>query len=248
MRFALTSDLHRGYSTRTSRIHQKFFDTLSRESFDVLLLAGDLGTARIEHFQGLLRAVREALPDHVILAVRGNHDLWDRRKRYYFLGGAYRNLSQLLAYQEHLFEKYRIQHLESQSFVRDGVFVTGWDGWYSDLNPPTNDELHLPSSVEGIPVHAWLNRRAHTMFDRVLQELDAHPTYRRIVVTHMPCFAHETTESLCANPRYIDFLQGRCEVLCVGHEHRHRNMLLGGIQIYESGSGYDHPRYMIFEI
>jgi predicted phosphohydrolase len=120
---------------------------LAAESFDVLLLAGDLGTTRMDHFKGLLRAIKEAVPDRPILAVRGNHDLWDKKKRYYFAGGAFRDLRLLLKYQEQLFDEFGVYHLERGPFFVGNVVVVGWDGWYH-TDPPTNDILFLPDFGE----------------------------------------------------------------------------------------------------
>jgi predicted phosphodiesterase len=52
---------------------------------------------------------------------------------------------------------------------------------------------------------------------------------------------------LCANPRYMDFLRGRCDVLCVGHSHLHMDEKIEGIQVYQSGSDYDRSRYILFD-
>jgi len=247
VKIALTSDLHAGISINTYNIHQDFLEELAAEVWDVLILAGDLGTCTFAHFESLIKHVRKVIPTRPIVAVRGNHDLWDKEIVRWDRSFT---LKTLFERSEDVFKTYNIHHLDKNFFFRDVAFI-GWDGWYQMANPMTNDELWMPRQVEGSPTHIWLQRKAQKDFYKVIDRADdLRPKVRKIVaVTHMPIFkGPEISESHAGNTKWIEFLEDKCDVLCYGHTHHLLDMNIYGIRVINSGSDYEKPKYKIFDV
>jgi len=247
IKIALTSDLHAGISTNTYKIHEEFFDELNSEVWDVLVLAGDLGTCKHDHFRGLLRHVRKKI-DRPIVAVNGNHDLWD--KETYKWDHSF-TLRRLLERNAQEFKDFNIHHLDKDFFYKDIGFV-GWDGWYGSIDPMTNDEVWMPKWVEGTDMHSWMRHKSFRDFEKVIDRAEAmRPLVRKIVaVTHMPIFPFpgNISELHAGSITWIHGLEGKCDVLCYGHSHRGLDEVVAGIRVINSGSDYDKPKYKIFEV
>jgi predicted phosphohydrolase len=145
------------------------------------------------------------------------------------------------------FKKYNIHHLERGLWVKDNVLFVGWDGWYHNPNPNTKDEDFIPGGWHSMEV---LARRAHKKLEEVLYTLDAFPSkVSKVVVTHMAPFDHPKIKGeYNANPVYMDFLEGKCDVLCYGHTHRALDEVVQGVRCINSGSDYNKPNLAIFEV
>jgi hypothetical protein len=50
MKIALTSDLHGGYSEKTFKIHEGWIEELMELDYEILILAGDIGTSKLKDF------------------------------------------------------------------------------------------------------------------------------------------------------------------------------------------------------
>jgi predicted phosphodiesterase len=248
MKIAVTSDLHSGISENTAEIHDRFYEELNSQSWDILILAGDLSTSKFYHLKGFAKRIRKHI-SRPILCVRGNHDLWD--KTIY-------NLHKIMKDTELLFAAHDIHLLSNGNFkIINDIGFFGWDGWYQLLYPRTNDENYMPKFVNGKPTGAWLHEYEQKEFSKVLENIDTYRTEivmtngipKVVCVTHMPIFEHYTIQSeYSANQRLIYFLEDKCNVLCYGHTHKKMDEIINGIRVLNSGSDYDKPAYTIFEV
>lgn len=237
MNCLLLSDLHFGFTDKTMKIWTKYWDKEIKDAaYDVVIIAGDLGTTKYKHFSSGIRFLRRHT-DKPILLVRGNHDLWDR---------GYKKLDALIKKQQELCTKYNVHLLQDFGPVTiDGYFFTGWDGFYAS-NPQSwsNDFYYLPDDAD----FTRLSNRADIGFQAVLDGLFYWPPDKTTVVTHMPCFPGYGDPKYNANPRLIEHLVGLTNVLCCGHSHKAMDIDIRGTEVLNVGSDYNKPKHLIFKV
>lgn len=253
MKCLLISDTHRGFTQNTSIIHRKWArKVLSSLEYDILILAGDLATSKKDQLRISLRFFREVAGRRPIILARGNHDFWDK------------DMLNLVALDK-LHNKWMIEsdivNLDSGSlvtFIVEGTETSflGWDGWYS-LPPNSNDSLHMPREVLNettgiyIPTDEWMRRRADEAFFSALTNAETHKARggKVVAVTHFPIVPYLTPEEWSGNPRYFQLLAPHVDVLCFGHSHKRVDgLVIDGVRLYNCGSDYDKPNYVLFEI
>lgn len=252
VKFALTSDTHYGHSGKTDRRHKNFLKEI-REKFeageiDALIHAGDWTSYRQDQFRRTLEMFRRELGDKMpIFAVRGNHDFWDGYK------GRKRRQAKLM-YQQMMTLHNQWFRDNDISYLGDGtvhnfkdVALVGFDGWYATM-PNTNDPELMVDYVEGCPIMAYLSNKAHKDLDHLLQ-LDLSKYRKSVCVSHFPPFADDWKgKGFSANFKFLDPMKEKFDALCFGHSHRYVNRNEDGTWIYNCGSDYDKPRYLIFEV
>ncbi len=242
MRIALTSDLHAGFTEKTGSIHEIFFNKLNEEDWDILIIAGDLGSTKIAHVKSISKRIQRLI-NKPVLVVRGNHDLWDKSKY---------NVRETLKLTEQIFKDNGIHLLSNNPFKLNNLHILGWDGWYQHLYPPTRDEDYIAPYTNGKLTFRFLQEEAERTFQKILdktKEIRTIDNQKIICVTHMPCFYHPTVYGdHSANQRYINYLEGFCDILCFGHTHVQVDDTQFGIRILNAGSDYDEPAYTIFNI
>jgi len=244
MKFALTSDLHRGYDKHTGPILDNFFKDLSRQEFDILLVAGDLGTSKPEHLKECLRSLRENFPDKTILAVLGNHDWWDRH-------WGRTSFHTALKRRKNWFKRFDIHYLENGPYIIKDVVIYGFDGWYGELDPETYDKDWLPVTIKNDTTHRFFQKRADESLRNILKHhhSGACDELKKIVMTHVPCFPGVKGDPrLNGNPGYAERLLGWPDVVCFGHTHRAIDIEVRGTRLINCGSHNNQPRYKIFEV
>lgn len=185
--------------------------------------------------------------DIPILAVRGNHDLWQRKP---FRYPSYWQYAEMMRHHKEWFAEFNIHHLENNPFVIDDVLIAGFDGWYNVTNPPSNDqEMVRFKDVEGCPIMSYLSNKAYKDLDGVLA-LDDSPYRASVLVTHHPPFVDDPFWALMsANPNYLQPIKDKFDVLCVGHSHQYRDDIEDGCRILNAGAKYNSvPRKIIFEV
>jgi predicted phosphodiesterase len=246
MRFLLLSDMHFGFNESTHKIWSKYWATkLAVEEWDAIILAGDIGTAKIRHWKSAIRFVTERANDKPIYHVRGNHDLWDRQNR---------ELLHLIGMQQEFARKHNVHLLQDfGSTLLDGVLLTGWDGWYANptrLN--TNDFNFIPQYLTDEfgnirDTDSWLSARAYNGADTCIQDLLIH-NGPKVVVTHMPCLPGMGNPEYNANPRFGEQLVGHADVLVWGHSHTRTDITIQGTRILNCGADYNKPNHLFFEV
>lgn len=245
IKLALTSDLHYGFTENTTDILNKFFKQFKKDykaqGCDALILGGDLATSKQSEFKSILKMVRRYFPTEPVLLVRGNHDFWDADKNYPIFH------EMTMAHQK-LFNELNIIHLDKQQVVIKDVVITGFDGWYYSINPPTRDQTYMHKTAHGAPVHSYLENKSFKDISAVL-DLDLSEYRKKLCVTHFPSFTeNERYLKLCANPKYHVLLTDKFDALLVGHSHQFVDKIEGNCRILNCGSDYDKPKYLIFEI
>jgi len=252
IKLALTSDTHYGHSKNTHRIHEKFLEALAADiktnDVKALIHAGDWTSYKQDQFKRTLAMFRKYIPANIpIVAVRGNHDLWQGGNRKKF--GYIHHHGQMMQQHEEWFKANNIHHLEAGPMQLGDVIIYGFDGWYRVAEPTTNDEIYMGwNDVEGCPIMPYLSNRAHKKLDEILaQDLSG---YRAsVLVTHHPSFTDDPGyEDLCANLKFFDPIVEKFDAYAVGHSHQFINQRFGKCLVLNSGSDYDKPKHLIFEV
>jgi predicted phosphodiesterase len=281
LKCAVSSDLHYGMSRHTHKLHEDFFKKLKLESIDVLFLVGDLITNNQESLDQFFKLLREYLPVVKVIVVRGNHDFWDKtyfqsskkfinanpmhapyevyRHRRYTAYCKPISWRELLENHQQIFKRYDIIHLDgSEHVLTPHTTVVGFDGWYHvvDLNQMrTNDYSMLPENIESAPVMSYLRHKAE-------KDLDIATGDKFVIgMTHFPPFSSDqpgvtfsVDENRTGNPKFLDPLTDKCDILLVGHNHEETDLSYHGCRILNSGAPYDErrqsylPQYKVFEV
>ena len=225
-KIVLTCDLHYGCSNKTREILNRFYENIKNP--DYLIIAGDVISHKQAQWEPALKQLREHF-DCPILIVMGNHDLWQYVYKRDTLWGIKKKIMTK-------FSQYDITYLPHNPVIEDNFKIYGFDGWYGKSDPPSRDLEYLPSTIEGIKTHDYLKMKG-------LEQLNMIPDkgeIQQIVVTH---FGY-TGNSMSGDSRWLDILNRKCDILCVGHSHQHRFENMMDMQILNSGSDYDDPKLL----
>jgi len=287
MKLAIVSDTHYGHSHRTQRIHEKFLKKLSEacveEKVDALIHAGDW----ISHTQHQLprtwKMFRKAMGDLPILGVLGNHDHWDSETWYDFKKARHTKYRRGKPYNamvldwEEWAEESNIHLLEKNPYRFDeqgegDTIIYGFNGWYHNIPPLTNDVHHMPKLHEAAPIHSYLNNKAYKDLDWCLSEVEfkeaENENIKKIMVTHMPPYSKDSKYiGFCSNPKFMGFIADPFDALIVGHSHQvedfiheeeaytdegsfiHKCRVINpGTNFDKFSGGYDKPNFKIIEI
>lgn len=237
MRAILTSDTH--YSRASARAIDKLLMDIVRSEPDIVFHAGDWASSTQSEFRTCLERFRRVLRDTRIIAVRGNHDLWDGDHEYIDLDSMFDSHKQWCAQND--------IELLSGGWIElaGGVYVAGWDGWYGHPNPPTNDQYFIPRPA-GQDIHTLLRGVAEAQLDHLL---GGAPTGVKVALTHFPAFSESPVyHNLCAPLSHHKLLLETFDYLLIGHSHRRLDYTDGRCRVINAGSEYRAPKYISFEI
>lgn len=243
MKVLLTSDTHYGMDGKTHGKHDRFWrdvkKTIKAEDVKALVWAGDLSATKQSQLTRTVQHAREHV-DIPILLVRGNHDFWD----YPFN----RSFGELQNDHRILFEKYNVYHLEWGPTTVEDVVFCGWDGWYGMSNPPTNDSNFMFRDAEGCPMHVFMSNRAWKQFEDVMS-VPVEQYRAAVAVTHFnPYCVDRKWEDMCANLKFYDIVKEKFDVFCCGHNHQRKDRVEDGCRVLNSGSDYNSPKFLTFEV
>ncbi len=246
MNFVHLTDLHFGSNKKAERILRKFFDdTVSKLSFDCLIVTGDLGTIAQRQLKTACRNLREAFPDKPIAVIFGNHDYWEKQKG---IKHRFRHWPNMLAAQDKILEAYNIHHVNRKGpLIVGDVRISGYDGWYKRLDPPTNDGHWMPEYIGEYPMHQAMSLKAHKDLYQILDMPDDEfKKYKNICLTH---FSFEGLggghSDYSQNGKHLEFLVNKgFDVICYGHSHMKFVGQLRNTRIYNAGGGvyYDYQK------
>ena len=264
MKILLISDSHRGFSQSTAAIHERWYrEVLSKLDYDLLVLAGDLGSSNRRHLEAALRFFRRVAGGRPVAAVLGNHDFWDSGTR---------NLLHLRDLQRQWMRQNEIVYLEDSPLRLGDSLIVGWDGWYGMLPESSNDPKWMPPFVPAVNDYGrtpgatdpgpawmmgldeWMRKKEKAALARVISQIDAakksdSPPKHIVAVTHFPCVPHLTDHTYSANPVHFQFIAGRADILLMGHSHRRVDGITAdGVRLYNCGSDYESPRYLVIEL
>jgi len=247
MRILQISDTHNGI-TKLKTI-KEVFKQAANESPDLLMHCGDYSGGQTGHKHVRLTAnlMRDYFPNTPIVTVLGNHDYWAGPSPAP-VDFAY-NYGRI----KEIFESHKIHFMDEAGIYKsDDIAIIGCSGWYSSLNPPTNDRLYLPSHVEA-NTNRWMERKARSIFLKQLDQLD--DIYGEYITTafisHFPVIdagneRKGAFEEFCWDASIGALMQSdyACKYFFCGHAHQ----LHTGPLRYESGSDYYNPKYQLVEI
>lgn len=243
----LTSDTHYGLDKNTHRIHEKWLKKLAQEITDkdikVFIHAGDWSCNKQDQFYRTMKMFRKHISIPIV-CVRGNHDLWQYKP---FEGP--KMYGEMMRTHEEWFKELNIHHLESGPFYIDDVAIYGFDGWYYSSNPPTNDLERMNfHDIEGAPAMPYLSSRAHKKLDALLQ-VDTTMYRKSVLVTHHGPYTDDLKyKEFCANMNFFEPIVEKYDFFCNGHSHHFTDQVYGKCRVLNSGSDYNEPAYLVFEV
>jgi predicted phosphodiesterase len=247
MKIGLVSDTHYGFYQNTHLIHKKFWSNVSRSKLDLLIHAGDWATINQSQIEKTLKMIRSFMPNLTICGVLGNHDFWDSAN----VPQGSKPMSQRILNAEAILAEYQVHRLTHKPFYYKDAAILGFDGWYNETYPQTNDLRWMDDFTEGIPTHEYMRKRANTQFMDVLSTLDflqsdnTRNQLKRIVVSH---FSATDENSHGGDPSTLDYLAGRVDAVCYGHIHSHFDRVVKGARVLRCGSDYDFPQVLVFDL
>lgn len=255
MKVLLTSDTHYGYDQKTHRYHEKFLteiaELVDKGEVDIVVHAGDWSTNRQDQFHRTLKMFRRYL-SVPILTVKGNHEFWDQKKDGRKMQKKHMYHS-LIKMHDEWFEESDIHYLGNGEFVKDDVCFVGFDGWYGyvgEAKRETRDGEVMVRDVEGCETMVYLSNKAYKDLDELLAK--DYSKYRKVVcVSHFPPLTEDwkgKDKAFSANMNFLEPMKEKFDVLCFGHSHMRVERKEDGTWIYNCGSHYDKPRYLIFEV
>ena len=222
MKILLLGDIHQHHDNinKVKEFYKKCPDA------DIIIHVGDWISSYQGEFKLAIELLRDRWPKTPVSTVLGNHDFWDNQPT---------TLNDRLINIQKLFTEYNINYLEKKSSKE----VCGFDGWYNYSNPPTNDLIHLNPNTYA---HFELRNSASKGLNRVLG------SNAKICVTHFPSI--ETPEfpgdwSMLADPKHLEPLTEKFDLLLVGHTHRHMDVVVNGCRIVNNGCDYDKKKYYL---
>ena len=242
MRLLVFNDPHRGFTPKTSRIHEEVFNKIDQSSFDAVLVCGDWGTAKTDHVRGAFKAFRKAFPDKPILGVLGNHDFWDPKNTIPVI--------------EHYLERYakesNIHLLDKNPIELGGVLFMGFNGWFfypdpqQDVNPHVR-RTHIRLHVAGMTTDDYFRKKAEESVDFILK----YPTEGKkvVVASHFPCVEETMGNHVyhCGNPSHGEKLLSKADYMFFGHTHEKVDVTIGKTRVINVGSGYQEENHNIKE-
>ena len=278
MWLATTTDTHYGHSAKTHKIHIKFLKNLAASimttGVKALIHPGDWASTKQNQIWRSWKMFREYLGDLPILTVTGNHDMWDEtwnmseKKLIHTKYPRGMSFAEMKREQAKYAAEYNIHLLENNPyyFEKENIKVYGWNGWYNEIPPLTNDGYWMPKVVESCPIHIYLNHQAAKQADKIIDAatLDNYndPTIKLIAVTHMPPYSTGGGwDHMNANQRFAEHLSLEFDLLMTGHTHQPEDRIFeseeagGKMRIINAGCkfdnnnhGYDNPNFKIFEV
>ena len=244
----LTSDLHYGFDNRNKEIIKRFLQRINKEKWDFMIIAGDIMSDKPQQFREFFELLRTYTTRDVFV-VYGNHDYWDR-----FVTGELPEIEEWYEKtqkeKKEICDEFEIHYLQDSPCHYNEVSIYGFDGWYGNEFPPTNDVDHI--KVKGIHrLHKFMMDQAHKSMIKILGRPT--PNNKVILVTHFPTFPSKNCffnnqEDFSGSYAYHNFITSFADIYCVGHSHRRENFVDRGCLVLNSGSDYNNPNYKLFNV
>lgn len=235
MKILLLSDLHYGYDQNTRIVLTKFYKSIiNKETFDIIVITGDINSHKQSTFESAIKHLREYFKQDTILIVKGNHDWWDTDE-------LFTKIDEIELQQREILKKYRIIDLEEVSmYISYYVGFIGLMGWYGMELPPTNDKYNIPEGLVGMNKLAWKKEKA---LEKVKLSKNFDNLKKRVVVTH---FGFDPVYGYSAKDERVIF--DNADIVLYGHSHIKDQRERGEVKVYNCGSDYNDPKYLIIEV
>lgn len=252
MRAIILSDLHYGFSSRTRKIHERFVDLvakkISEHNAEIVIITGDTASTRQKEIDKFFKLLRSKVSIRVVV-VWGNHDYWDDDYRTQSKARV-RTMGELFQLHKKICEQYDLHYLGDGDLILGDYQICGYDGWYHDVDPGTNDLRpgRMLSFVESAPTHSYMNYRAHKDCERILESATNSQSKIKILVSHFDCVEHEYFGSRHrGDPSHLDALSKIFDFIIYGHTHRRINEPINKARVLSPGGDYDHPVGLIVD-
>jgi len=244
MKILLTTDSHMGFSQKTYQILEKKLKEIDHNSYDIVVHCGDWISHKQSQWKTVLKLFRNYI-DKPILGVTGNHDLWDAEQQFL-------SLEDVQKYHLEMFKKYDIHYLERNPYIKDNISFYGFNGWYSNTNPPSNDWMRIPNNPPR-DLNKILRNNAHRRLQEILIQSEK-DTNQKICITHVSSLPYRNSYikddySMAANPKYKNMIADVFDFYFMGHSHLVvQELHPSGCGMINAGSDYDQPKFMIIEL
>jgi len=253
MKILHITDLHYGFTKNTYNALNRFFEKLaSKYEFDIVVNSGDWICNNQKSWKQAFKMIRKHIPTKPILGVKGNHDYW-HNDSYVKVDGKLdrlRTVESRIKYQKSIWNEYNIQYLEDKPYITNDVEIYGLDGWYSKANPPTRDYDYIPSFIGGKPASFWFNYKTHQKLEGIFNKITPNNKVK-LLVTHFGCLPdelyHEDLSSDMNGSNYFEFLKDHFNGILYGHTHKRHKISHEGVDIFNAGSDYNKPKFMIID-
>ena len=249
MKFAKVTDTHYGFNHKTHKIHMKLLKELAhlceKEKVEGLIHCGDWATTKQNEVQRSWKMFREYLGDLPIYTVMGNHCHWDyptygvhiSKRKDWKNGKPYGAME---SDWEQWAGEYDISLMENHGPVvipEKNIAIYGFNGWYDQIPPNTNDSAYMPKSHHGAPIDQFLRWKAQKKLDEWMEHAAEvkirYPGIKCLLMTHHGSYNFEKQwEFMSANLRWMEFIAQEFDYYCCGHSHKQSDF------IYKSPDGY----------
>ena len=249
MKVGIMTDTHHGFSELQDKKNVLMLKEMAEFKPDLIIHSGDIGSHCYENRRDFVVELRKMFPDLPVIAVLGNHCYWHN--------GVNKTFSQLCQKNTKLLKDNNIIELNGDNdFTYEKVYFCGFGGWYSDLNPPTNDKFNIPQyDTVG---KDYLYSQSHKQFSKCLAHMSAYKAevgFPTVLVSHFP-FVQGATDwksdkgsYFGNNLKYEEFLFNT-DYFIFGHTHSSYTGVAnnGKTKCINVGSNYEDPKFLILEI
>lgn len=243
------TDTHKGLTSRTGKIHEKWIRQLEKLDFDVVVHTGDHASSKLDEVRRSFKYLRRLAGDRHVLAVMGNHDFWNDPK-----------VMPWTALERHneWADQYDIKLLyrNAVDYLKDGIayrFV-GWNGWYA-TPPISNDFNWIPAELPdgGGRMHHWFKATEAAQLNDALFDLQESNADVNVVCTHFPIHPELPDRArrhpMAASGTHFDLIaRTGAHVLLYGHTHRTFEAVIDGVYCHNPGSDYDKPVGVVVDL
>lgn len=245
MKIAKVSDTHYGFDHKTHEIHVKVLREIAKMykdgEIEALLHAGDWVISEQHQVMRTWKLFRKELGDLPIWTVMGNHDHWDysswglplakRRWRTKHING--KSYGAMENDWETWAGEFDISLLEPHGPIvkpEKNLAIYGFNGWYEEVPPNTNDSNFMPKYHESAPIHSYLRYKAGKKVDECMEHAEEikkkYPGIKTLLLTHHPSYNFEPEWAfMSANMRWMPFIAEHFDFYCVGHSHRQEDFI-----------------------
>jgi predicted phosphohydrolase len=152
------------------------------------------------------------------------------------------------------FKSYGIHFLDVDGLYRIGnTVLVGTSGWYSNPYPPTNDKNYLPFTINECGINSYILNMVESSLEKQLEELDKIYTVdtKVVFVSHFAVIPDDNDykgsfETFGWSQNIAQMMKDKynCKHFLQGHSHRRKV----GPEVFEAGSDYYLPKYLIINI
>ncbi len=254
MKLLITSDTHIGI-TKPETLRRMLIDS-AETGPDIFIHGGDYSGGYNGHKPLSLTCamIRDVFPEIPVVTVMGNHDYWTSCSSGSGIpknsSASFKKFFDNYECIKETFRKHKFHFLDCDGVYRNPLFpgtaFVGHTGWYVDPNDKTsNDWYFIPSGIKE-NTQNFLLTQAFINLKKNLSSLDDSDTVR-IFISHFPVKKNISFGLVRGwDTRLYPLLHDKYKIsyFIQGHFHERHE----GPGLWEAGSDYEKPRYLLLEI